>query len=277
MLVIAGAGDLAGALAQRAASRQRFREIRLIDATGSAAAGKALDLRQAGPVDGYDTRITGHTAFDAASGARVVAIADRFGGTEWDGDAGLAMLSALLPLIGEAPIVFAGARQVWLMEAAHRELGVPASRMAGSSPTALEGALRALAAIAIDRSANDVHVGIAGRPPDRLVINWSSGTAARAPLESVLPAHERFAISERAKGLWPPGPAALASAAARVAEAFAEGTRRDYTCFVLGDRDILPRGMAAAMPVEIGRGKVLKVKRPVLSAREQVAFDTAIS
>jgi malate dehydrogenase len=276
MLVIAGAGDIAGALAQRAASRQRFREIRLIDETGSAAAGKALDLRQAGPVDGYDTRVTGHASFDAASGARVVAIADRFGGAEWEGDAGLAMLSTLLPLIGDAPLVFAGARQLWLMEAAHRELKIPAWRMAGSSPIALEGALRALAALAIDRSANDVHLRIAGRPPEQIVINWSSGTAAGAPLESVLPSHERFAISERAKGLWPPGPAAMASAAARVAEAFAEGTRRDYTCMVLGDRDVLPRGMAAAMPVEIQRGRIARVKRPALSPREQGQFDNAV-
>ena len=93
MLAIAGAGDIAGALAQRAASRARFREVRLIDDTGTAAVGKALDIRQAGPVDGYDTRVTGHAGFDAASGASVVAIADRPGGAEWEGDAGLAMLS----------------------------------------------------------------------------------------------------------------------------------------------------------------------------------------
>ncbi len=276
MLVIAGAGDLAGALAQRAASRQRFGEIRLIDESGSVAAGKALDIRQAGPVDGYDTRVTGHTGFSAASGARVVAIADRVGGSEWEGDAGLTMLASLLPMIGEAPIVFTGARQLWLMEAAHRELKVPAWRMAGSAPIALEGALRALTAIALDRSATDVSLRIAGRPPEGVVIGWSAAVAAGAPLETVLPAHERFAISERVKGLWPPGPTALASAAARVAEAFAGGSRRDYTCLAFGERELLPRGMAAAMPVEIHEGRIGRVKRPALSPREQGQFDNAV-
>ena len=277
MLVIAGAGDIAGALAQRAAARARFRDIRLIDESGTVAAGKALDIRQAGPVDGYDSRVTGHDSLSAASGASVVAIADKFKGAEWEADAGLAMLAALLPLIGDAPIVFAGARQLWLMEAAHRELKVATSRLVGSAPGALEGALRALSAIATDRSATDIALRAYGRPPDRLVIGWSSAVAGGAPLENVLPAHARLAISDRAKGLWPPGPTALASAAARVAEALAFGSRREHTCFVVGDGDPLTRGVAAAMPVDLARGRVLKVRRPALSEREQVAFDTAVA
>jgi len=277
MLVIAGAGNIAGALAQRAASRSRFGEIRLIDETGSVAAGKALDIRQAGPVDGYDTRITGHSSFDAASGASVVAIADRFPDTEWEADAGLAMLARLLPLIGSAPIVFAGARQRWLMEAAHRELKVAAFRMAGSAPIALEGALRALAALAVDRSAAEIDIRAYGRAPESIVIGWSSAVAAGAPLERVLAAHQRLGIADRARGLWPPGPTALGSSAARVAEAMAFGSRRELTCTVMGDGSVMPRGVAAAVPVHFGRGKILKVNRPALSTKEQVEFDNGVT
>ena len=273
MLAIAGAGDIAGALAQRAASRARFRDVRLIDESGTVAAGKALDIRQAGPVDGYDTRVTGHTSLDAAAGAAAVVIADRFGSTEWEGDAGLAMLARLLPLAGDAPLVFAGANQFWLMEAAHRELKVPAARMIGSAPIALEGALRALAAVAIDRSATDVHLSAYGRPPRHIVIGWTSAVAAGTPLERVLPAHQRLAISDRAKGLWPPGPTALGAAGARAAEAIAFGSRRELTCTVVGDGSVIPRGLAAAVPVLLGRGRVIKVNRPALSAKEQVEFE----
>jgi malate dehydrogenase len=277
MLAIAGAGPIAGALAQRAASRGRFRDIRLIDDHGSVAEGKALDIRQAGPVDGYDTRVRGGTALDAVVGASVVVIADRFGDGEWEGDAGLSMLARLVPLAGAAPLVFAGANQTWLMEAAHRELKVPAARIAGSAPAALEGALRALAAITIDASATDIHLRICGRPPGGLVIAWSSAVAAGGPAEGVLAAHQRFAISERARGLWPPGPIALASSATRLAEAFAFGSRRTLTAFAIGDGAIIPRGVAAAVPVRVGQGRVLNGERPALSAREQVAFDSAVS
>ncbi|MDQ3069729.1 MAG: hypothetical protein M3R55_08375 [Acidobacteriota bacterium] len=277
MLAIVGAGDIAGALAQRVASRERFREVRLIDEAGTVAAGKALDIRQAGPVDRYDTRVTGHNALDAATGASVVAIADRFGGTEWEGDAGLAMLAKLLPLIGDAPIVFAGARQIWLMEAARSELKTPVDRMAGSASIALEAALRALAAIAIDAAVSDVSLRAYGRPPGRIVIGWEAAVSAGAPLQDVLPAHLRLAISDRAKGLWPPGPTALGSAGARVAEAFAHGSRRRLTCLVIGDGTAAPRGVAASVPVDIASGRVVKAIRPVLSSREQVEFDNALS
>jgi malate dehydrogenase len=276
MLAIAGAGDIAGALAQRAASRERFRDIRLIDDSGTVAAGKALDIRQAGPVDGYDSRITGHASFDAASGAAAIVIADRFGAGEWEGDAGLSMLARLLPLAGSAPIVFAGANQLWLMEAAHRELKVPAARMIGSAPIALEGALRALAAVAIDRSATDIHLGAYGRPPRNIVIGWSGASAAGAPLERVLAPHQRLAISDRAKDLWPPGPTALGAAGARAAEAIAFGSRRELTCAIVGDGSAVPRGTAAVVPVQLGNGKVLKAIRPALSAREQVEFDNGL-
>jgi len=276
MLAIAGAGDLAGALAHRAAARGRFREVRLIDDTGTVAAGKALDIRQAGPVDGYDTRLAGHTGLDAFRGASVITIADRPGGGEWEGDAALQLIASLLPVAGKAPLLFAGARQRWLMEAAHRELKVPASRMVGSAPVAFDAALTSLAALAADRSALEIALHAYGRPPDHPVIAWDSAVCGAAPLERVLAPHERLAISERAKGLWPPGPVALASAAARVADALAFGTRREFTCFVFADRQLLPHGTAAAMPVALGAGGVLNVKRPALSPREQVAFDTAV-
>ena len=147
MLAIAGAGDIAGALARRAASRERFRDIRLIEETGTASAGKALDIRQAGPIDGYDSRVTGHASLDAAAGASVVAIADRFGGAEWEGDAGLAMLARLLPMIGDAPLLFTGANQLWLMEDG---VPVPDVHFPGGEVRAwLEGDVGDAAAVAV--------------------------------------------------------------------------------------------------------------------------------
>jgi malate dehydrogenase len=265
MLAIVGAGDIAGALAQRAAARERFRDIRVIDEAAGPAAGKALDIRQAGPVDRYDSRVTGHASLDAAAGAHVVAVADRFGGGEWEGDAGLAMLAKLLPAIGEAPILFTGAKQRWLIDAAHRELKVPAARLAGSAPLALEAALRALAALAIDGAASDVQLHAYGRPPESIVIGWSAGVAAGTPIERALAPNQRLAIADRAKGLWPPGPIALGSAACRIAEAFASGSRRDLTCFAIDGKE-----GAVALPVRIAQGKILRVNRPALSPREQV-------
>ncbi len=54
-IVILGAGELGGALARQLAAADVAAQITLIDSAGSVAAGKALDILQAAPVDGYST------------------------------------------------------------------------------------------------------------------------------------------------------------------------------------------------------------------------------
>jgi malate/lactate dehydrogenase len=83
-------------------------------------------------------------------------------------------------------------------------------------------------------------------------------------------AHQIAALSARVPTLWPPGPYALASAAARIAEAVCLGSRRQYSCFV----DV-GRGRIAAMPVELRRGGINRIIEPFLTAQERTALDNA--
>ena len=66
-------------------------------------------------------------------------------------------------------------------------------------------------------------------------------------------------LTSRIPALWPPQPYTLASAAARVAEALAGGSRRRYTCFAAIDVAGAGRGMIAAVPVEIPLTAVPKI------------------
>lgn len=58
----------------------------LVDATGTVAAGKALDIRQTGPVEHFDTPVEGTTDPLAAASAPVIVIADEAGAGTWDGN-----------------------------------------------------------------------------------------------------------------------------------------------------------------------------------------------
>ena len=49
---IIGAGDIGGAIAHALARRESANRVWLIDAAGSAAAGKALDIQQSGAIEG---------------------------------------------------------------------------------------------------------------------------------------------------------------------------------------------------------------------------------
>src|SRR5438105_12793437 len=139
LVAILGAGEIGGAAARALGMRARVSAILLIDEQPNVAAGKALDLRQAGPISGSDTRIDGSTDFASAAGASVIVLADMAAGAEWSGDAGLALLRRLARLgcFQNNVLICAGAGQSALIQLAFDELGLSRSRVVGSAPEAL--------------------------------------------------------------------------------------------------------------------------------------------
>jgi len=272
VIAIIGAGPLGAALAHKLAGRDRIAEVRLIDPEESVARGKALDILQSGPVENAHVTLSGSGSLHAAIGADVVVFADHVNGAEHEGEAGLSLVRQLQAAGSSAPLLFAGATQRQLMQPCIRELHIPAARVLGSAPAALASALRALSGAVLDTSAAEVSLQVVGVPPKGVVVAWQEGTVSGQPLTSVMGAHEIAALSSRITGLWPPGPYALASAAARVAEALCSGSRRQYSCFV----DV-GRGRIAAMPVVLTRGALARIVDPVLSAQERTMLDNALS
>jgi malate dehydrogenase len=275
-VAIIGAGPLGGALARSLAGRGRVGEVRLIDPEGRVAEGKALDILQSSPVEPFDTRVTGTTTYAAAAGADAIVLADLVPAGEIAGEAGLALLRQLARMDGTAPFLFAGGLQRELMTRALAELHLAPRRLLGSAPLALESAVRAVAAALMDASPADLSIGVAGVPPRDAVIGWDAATAFHRPIGEVLAPHHLSALTSRLPALWPPQPYTLASAAARVAEALVEGSRRRYTCFAAIDVTGAGRDWIAAVPVEIVKGGVGKALEPALSRHERTAFENGL-
>jgi malate dehydrogenase len=275
-VAILGSGALGGAVAHALALRERVEEVRLIDADASIARGKALDMLQSAPVDGFTTRVTSADSIDAAAGCAVVVIADSASGnTEHSGESGLALLRRLISIDARAPIVCAGASHRELIARGATELRIPMTRIVGSAPLALESALRALVGVAIDGSGVDVALKVVGVPPRAAVVGWEEGSVGGQPVSTRLPPHVIAGLNARIPGLWPPGPYALAAAAARVVEALAIGSRRTLTCFVAVDAGPV-RVSVAAMPVELGEGSVSRVLTPALTRQERTLLENAL-
>jgi malate dehydrogenase len=275
-VAIIGAGPLGGALTQALARRQRVGEVRLIDPEGRIAEGKALDILQSSPVEPFTTRVTAATTFPAAAGANVIVLADLVTGGEIAGESGLALLRQLARMDTTAPFLFAGGGQRELMTRAIEELHLSPRRLLGSAPLALESAVRAVTAALMDASPADLAIGVAGVPPRDAVIGWDAATAFNRPIAEVLAPHHLSALTSRIPALWPPQPYTLASAAARVAEALAGGSRRRYTCFAAIDVAGAGRALIAAVPVEIVKGGVGKTLEPALSRHERTAFENGL-
>jgi malate dehydrogenase len=268
-VAIIGGGNLGGALAHGLALGDRVREIRLIDSDERVAQGKALDIRQASPVDGFATQVGWAGSLAAVAGAVVIVIADAASGAgEYAGEEGLSLLGRVAAFESAAPIVCAGAAQREVIERGISELHIPENRIIGSAPLALESGLRALAGLWLDYSGVPVALSVVGIPPRDAVVAWEEASLDGQPLAARIPAHVIAALNARMAGLWPPGVYSLASAAARVVEGIVVGSRRTHSCFVGGER-----ARVASMPVELGPDGVRRVVEPVLTRQERTRLE----
>src|SRR5262249_38427599 len=107
-IAIVGAGELGGCIAHAVARQNFVPTIRLLDDTGAMAEGKALDISQAAPIEGFASVLSGSTDVTSVGGAAAIVIADHGAGVEWIGDDGLTLLKRVSQLAPTAVIICAG-------------------------------------------------------------------------------------------------------------------------------------------------------------------------
>ncbi|MBI2188048.1 MAG: hypothetical protein HYU37_13175 [Acidobacteria bacterium] len=302
-VAIVGAGEIGGSTAQALASSDCIGRLLLIDPNGAAAAGKALDLRQAGAIVRSHVRLDGTDDVTRAAGCDVCVIADRFGraerakeilagnqprgltlpaeplagsGGEWRGEEGLALIRQLAPYFGRAPIVLAGALQTELLAAAATELGIERARLIGSSPEAFASAAAAIVAMVAHCSPREVLLTVLGTPPAGLVIPWSEASIGGYSLQQVLTPVQLRDVDARVTRLWPPGPYALGAAAARLVTAILCASRRTLSVLTQLGGEFGVRSRPGCLPARVGPHGIAATRVPELTTRERVQVLTAL-
>jgi malate dehydrogenase len=252
--------------------------IRLVDESGAVAAGKALDIMQAAPIEGFSTQVSGTNDLFEAAGASLVVIADRTGRStdaEWQGDEGLVLVGRVGQIARESVVLCAGASQRLLVERGARELSLSRDRLFGSAPEALVGALRACVGLEANVSPADVALTVLGVPPAQIIVPWEQSTIGGLSLTRILdePACRRLAA--RVAPLWPPGSYALAAAAVKAIACVAGQSRESVSCFVAPDDSAGRRAHAIALPARLGPAGVIAAAVPLLSIHDRVALENA--
>jgi malate dehydrogenase len=275
---IIGAGELGGAIAHALARRESVARVLLVDTAASVAAGKALDIQQAGAIEGFHTRLSGTDDPTRIVGSTVCIVADRSGREprEWQGEDALAQLSRIGAYVGDAPVLFAGVHQTGLMELLAREAGWKSERLVGSAPEALASAVRAIVAMEARCSPAEVMLTILGAPPAGFVVPWSEASIGGYALERVLTPVQLTRIEARAARLWPPAAYTLALAAATMAEGIVRSSRRAFSALTMLRGEFGVRGRVGAIPVLLSTTGVVHRRVPSLSTRERVQVETAL-
>jgi malate dehydrogenase len=275
-VAIIGAGELGGAIAFQLARLDAARTVRLIDESGTIARGKALDIAQAAPIVGFSTTVLGATTLFESAAARILVIADQ-AAHEPGHDESLGFLRRLTQLSSDSIVVCAGAGQRELVEVAARERLRPRERILGSAPEALASAMKALVALEANGSPADVSLTVLGVPPDQTVVPWEDATIAGTAMTRVLSDTALRRLGARIALVWPPGPVALAAAAALVVQGILGRVRQRVSVFIAPDDSQGRRTRAAALPVYLGWEGIERIDSPALTAHDRVALENAMT
>lgn len=273
---ILGAGPLGTAIAERLARTGWCRTIVLVDPDPEAAAARALDIMQAGPLEAFDTRLSATADPATCASAAIILVAD--GATapyaEIQGEAALSLVARVARANREAPIVCAGTTHRWLVEHAVLEVPGRRGRMVGTAPHALAAAGRALLAAHLDVSALDVRLPIVGVPPGSIVVLWENATVGDAPALAVCDTAVRGRVEAQLAAVWPLGCYALASAATAAATACLTGSHRQFTCFA--EMDVDDARAVIMGSVRLDATGVAAAHLPPLTARQRLAVERAV-
>jgi malate dehydrogenase len=277
-VAILGAGELGGAVAHALAERGCASRLLLVDAHGQVAAGKALDIQQAGAIRASSTKLDGTTDPTRVAGCGVCVVADRFGppSAEWRRDDGLEAVGRVVRDAGQVPVVFAGTTQESLMQALSAESRVARRRLIGSAPEALAAAVQAMVAMEAGCSVTEVELSVLGRAPHGVVVPWVEASIGGYALEKVLTQAQLARVEARLPRLWPPGPYTLGLAAADVVDAIVRSSRRPRCVTAVLDGEFGARGQLGAVPAFLGPSGIERTAVPALNTRERVQVETAL-
>jgi malate dehydrogenase len=272
-VAILGAGDAGGAPADALARSGALDHVLLVDDAPGVAAGKALDIRQAGAITGSRTRVDGTDAIPDARGCAVCVIADAARG---DDAPDLRRLVQVAGTVGPVPLVFAGATQAVALGSAAADLALPGRRLAGAGGLAMASAVAAVVAMEAACSPREVSLTVLGTPGGGWVVPWGQAAVSGVALERVLSPPRVRRIEARLARLWPPGPHLLGVAAARLVRAMLGSSRQALPVLTTLDGVFGVRGRVGIVPARLSPQGIAELVEPALEPRDLTALHTAL-
>jgi malate dehydrogenase len=293
-VVVLGAGNIGGSLAQRLAEADLASEVVLVDIIDGLPQGKALDIAESAPIVGFSTRVTGSTSLDDLRGAEVVV--ETAGLARKPGMSRSDLLEKNAAIVGghadavreRAPgaVCLVVTNPVDVMTAYFRERsGLPTARVFGESGTLDAGRFRWFVAEALRVAPRDVTAFVLGTHGDTMVPILSLSSVSGVPLARLLPADQLARIVERTKqggaevvNLLKSGSAYYAPTAsqAELVRAVALDEHRLLPVSTHLDGAFGERGVYVGVPAVVGRAGVEKVVEVELSAAEREAFGASV-
>jgi malate dehydrogenase len=287
--VVGGAGNV-GATVARAIAVKELADVVIVDIADQKAAGVALDIFEACPIDGSDTRLVGGSDYAASANSDVVVITSgmpRKPGMSRDDllNVNYKIMQAVTEqVIKHSPncIIVPVANPLDAMcQAVFRLSKFPRERVIGMAGVLDSARMRTFIAMELNVSVENVHAFVLGGHGDTMVPLPRYSTVAGIPITELLPADRIAAICERTanggaeitklvgtSAWYAPG-----AAAAEMVEAILKDKKAILPCSVYLTGEYGVRDQFLGVPVKLGKGGVEQIIEIKLTADEQAALN----
>jgi len=284
-VTVIGAGNVGATVAQEVA-RGDYADVVLVDIVEGLPQGKALDIDEAGPVLGYEARVTGTSSYDETTGSDVVVVTS--GSARKPGmsrDDLVTTNQAIVRSVTEqavdaspdAIVVVVTNPLDAMCHVAKDASGFPKERVFGMAGILDTARFRTFIAWATDSSDRDVQAMVLGGHGDQMVPVVSSTSVGGVPLTKLLPREKIDELVERTRkgggevvnllgtsAWYAPG-----AAVAEMVEAIVHDQRRILPCTALLQGEYGIDGLYMGVPVKLGTGGIEEVVELDLSDWER--------
>ncbi|HZZ73818.1 MAG TPA: malate dehydrogenase [Pirellulales bacterium] len=292
---IIGAGNVGATTAHWCAAAE-LGDVVLLDIpqTEGMPAGKALDLMQASPIMGFDSKLVGTTSYADTKDSDVVVITAgiaRKPGMSRDDLLGTnakivgSVASEIKASSPNAVIIAVSNPLDAMVQRVLQVTGFPPNRVIGQAGVLDTARYRAFLAMELGVSVEDISALLMGGHGDTMVPMPSCTSVGGIPVTQLLAQDRLDAIVERTRkggaeivGLLKTGSAYYAPAAAttQMVEAVVRDKKRLIPCAAYCDKEYGVGGYFVGVPVILGSGGVEKIVELKLSAREQADFQKSV-
>jgi malate dehydrogenase len=298
-IALIGAGQIGGTLALLAATKE-LGDVILFDIMDGVPQGKALDLSQSAPVEGFNAKLKGTSEYKDIKDADVVIVTagvPRKPGMSRDDL--LEINLKVMEQVGAGIAKYAKDAfvicitnpldaMVWALQ---KFSGLPTNRVVGMAGVLDSARFRHFIADELNVSVQDVTAFVLGGHGDTMVPLPRYSTVAGIPLTDIvkmgwLTKEKLESIIQRTRdggaeivGLLKTGSAFYAPAASAIemAESYLKDKKRILPCAAYLSGQFGVKGTYVGVPVILGAGGVEKVVEITLSSAEQKAFDKSVA
>jgi malate dehydrogenase len=289
-ITIVGAGNVGATSAHWAAAKE-LGDIILIDIIEGVPQGKALDLYESGPVEGFDSRVIGTNDYKDTEGSDIVVITA--GIARKPGMSRDDLINTNAKIVGEVTdqvvkaspdsilIVVSNPLDV-MVTVAHRRSNFPRERIMGMAGVLDSARFCTFIAMELGVSVEDVSACVLGGHGDSMVPLPRYSTVSGIPITALMKPGRIKALVQRTRdggaeivNYLKTGSAYYAPGAsvAQMVEAIVKDKRRILPCAALLQGEYGQKDIFMGVPVKLGGGGMEEIIELELSKDEKAAFD----